>query len=319
MHADMMPLDADLREQIQQGTIAFPLQYYADALYKCQNQIVPQHWHPELEFVVAMGGDIQVLVWDRQVALKSGEGIFLNVNTLHGFQQLHPTDRCICPNIVFSDELIAPVASTINQKYIKPVTLDETLPFIILKRETPWQNEILSRLDTVFSLCQRYGRTGPYEMTPVLYLCDAELVDCFEMRIQEELNRIWQTLYGNLSMIPRIPILKRDAAQQIRMQKMLAYIHKNYMLPITLANIASAAAIGKSEATRCFQKYMKNSPVSYLVQYRISQAKQLLQNPLKNIVQVCIECGFQSPSYFSKVFRRETGMTPIQYRQYVTP
>ena len=64
---------------------------------------------------------------------------------------------------------------------------------------------------------------------------------------------------------------------------------------------------------------MNDSQISYLLQYRIAQAKQQLQNPHKNVVQICMECGFQSPSYFSKVFRRETGMTPVQYRQYPTP
>jgi AraC-like DNA-binding protein len=194
------------------------------------------------------------------------------------------------------------------------------MPYIALEHGIPWQKEILAHLDIIFSLSQRYGKLGSYESTPVSYLSNADLmVDCFEMRVHEELTRIWQILYGNLSAVPRIPILNKEATQQIRIQKMLTYIHRNYMHPITLASIASAAAIGKSEAARCFRRYMNDSPISYLLQYRIAQAKQQLQNPHKNVVQICMECGFQSPSYFSKVFRRETGMTPVQYRQYPTP
>ena len=61
-------------------------------------------------------------------------------------------------------------------------------------------------------------------------LSNADLtVDCFEMRVHEELTRIWQILYGNLSAVPRIPILNKEATQQIRIQKMLTYIHRNYM------------------------------------------------------------------------------------------
>ena len=58
------------------------------------------------------------------------------------------------------------------------------------------------------------------------------MVDCFEMRVHEELTRIWQILYGNLSAVPRIPILNKEATQQIRIQKMLTYIHRNYMHPL---------------------------------------------------------------------------------------
>ncbi len=104
---------------------------------------------------------------------------------------------------------------------------------------------------------------------------------------------------GTSPAVPRIPILNKEATQQIRIQKMLTYIHRNYMHPITLASIASAAAI-ESEAARCFRRYMNDSPISYLLQYRIAQAKQQLQNPPQNVVQICMECGFQSPSYFSK-------------------
>ena len=51
---------------------------------------------------------------------------------------------------------------------------------------------------------------------------------------------------------------------------------------------------------------MNDSPISYLLQYRIAQAKQQLQNPPQNVVQICMECGFQSPATSQKVFRRET-------------
>jgi len=75
MRADQMPLEADLREKTQHGTESFPFQYYADALYRYDNQFVPQHWHSELEFVIAYGGEIEIQVWNRPVRLKSGEGI----------------------------------------------------------------------------------------------------------------------------------------------------------------------------------------------------------------------------------------------------
>lgn len=120
MRADQMPLEADLREKTQHGTESFPFQYYADALYRYDNQFVPQHWHSELEFVIAYGGEIEIQVWNRPVRLKSGEGILINANVLHSYQQIHPEDQCICPNIVFGDGLIAPIASTVHEKYVDP-------------------------------------------------------------------------------------------------------------------------------------------------------------------------------------------------------
>lgn len=70
-----------------------------------------------------------------------------------------------------------------------------------------------------------------------------------------------------------------------------------------------------SEASRCFQSYLHTPPVSYLLNYRIEQAKSLLQNSMETVGQIGISCGFQSSGYFSKAFRKQTGMTPNQYRK----
>ena len=155
MRADQMPLEADLREKTQHGTESFPFQYYADALYRYDNQFVPQHWHSELEFVIAYGGEIEIQVWNRPVRLKSGEGILINANVLHSYQQIHLEDQCICPNIVFGDGLIAPIASTVHEKYVDPIIRDGTMPYIALEHGIPWQKEILAHLDIIFSLSQR--------------------------------------------------------------------------------------------------------------------------------------------------------------------
>ena len=54
----------------------------------------------------------------------------------------------------------------------------------------------------------------------------------------------------------------------------------------------------------------------YLLMLRISHAKiYLIQYPDKKVTEISKMCGFESPSYFGKLFRREVGMTPEQYRK----
>ncbi|MGQ9491544.1 MAG: helix-turn-helix domain-containing protein [Anaerolineae bacterium] len=57
------------------------------------------------------------------------------------------------------------------------------------------------------------------------------------------------------------------------------------------------------------------TPIAYLNRYRIQQAKQLLTNTHKTITEIALEVGFSSSSYFSRIFRRKTGMTPEAYRR----
>ena len=128
------------------------------------------------------------------------------------------------------------------------------------------------------------------------------------------MNRIWQLLYVHLKDIPKVSIDHNKHILQIRTQKMLQFIHDHYSLPISLQDIAGAADISKSEAARCFQSYLHDSPVHYLLNYRLKQAKHALQKNDDTIVDIAEKCGFQSPSYFGKIFHREIGMTATQYR-----
>lgn len=101
---------------------------------------------------------------------------------------------------------------------------------------------------------------------------------------------------------------------QIRTQKMLSFIHSSYHLPISLADIARSAGISKSEASRCFQACLHTSPVSYLLSFRIRMARHALSTDQGTTEQISAACGFQSASYFCRMFRRYTGMSPRQYR-----
>ncbi|MEG4804750.1 helix-turn-helix transcriptional regulator [Microcoleus sp. ARI1-B5] len=56
------------------------------------------------------------------------------------------------------------------------------------------------------------------------------------------------------------------------------------------------------------------APYQYLLQQRIERAKELLKQKERSIVEIALECGFNSHSHLSKQFRQLTGMTPKAYR-----
>jgi AraC-like DNA-binding protein len=57
------------------------------------------------------------------------------------------------------------------------------------------------------------------------------------------------------------------------------------------------------------------TPIAYLNRYRITQAKRLLKETDHTITQIAMDVGFSDSGYFSRVFRRETGMSPEAYRR----
>lgn len=317
MKAVKIKLKPNLEENIQHGSHEFPIQYYVDELNHFENRSCPLHWHNAMEFFTVKSGTVEVQAGNSIYTILAGEGIFQNVNTLHGFRQVGPPEKCECPNIVFSDELIAPVNSVISNKYLKPISLSDDIPCAVLKRDIAWQREILEHLDLVFSLLQKYGPAGVYGAFPFLPFDHQEVEsDCYEIQVQEELLTIWRILYNHRDEM-RTDISIKDHRLQIRMQTMLLFIQNNYQNKLTLRDIADSANISKSECSRCFQNYLQSSPVDYLIVYRIERAKKLLQYGQDNIETIALSVGFESATYFCRMFMQKTGMTAKIYQEYI--
>lgn len=308
-----MPLKENFQELIQHGKADFPIQYYVNSLHIAGNN-VPLHWHPNLEFFVVHRGRVHVQAGNSNIILEQGEGIFLNTNCLHSYESCGG-EPCYCPNVVLQPEFIAPVNSIINTRYVMPLTLNSQLPYVVLNRRTEWKHEILDCLDRVFSMLQQYGELGSYGEVPQLdFASPAGDRECFEIRVQREINRAWELLYSHRGEIELSPAVKNEHVLQIRMQKMIGFIQKHYAEDVSLQDIANSASISRSEASRCFQSYLHTSPVNYLLKYRVERSMQLLRDNNMTVEAVALECGFSSSAYFCKIFRSHTGMTPKQYR-----
>ena len=70
----------------------------------------------------------------------------------------------------------------------------------------------------------------------------------------------------------------------------------------------------KRECQRIFKTVLGLTPSQYFEQYRLSIAVSLLLNTQESIMEISGACGFQSPSYFAKLFRNRYGMTPSRFR-----
>jgi transcriptional regulator GlxA family with amidase domain len=84
---------------------------------------------------------------------------------------------------------------------------------------------------------------------------------------------------------------------------------------LELRHIADSVNVSSRECLRSFQEFLGISPMQYLIKYRIFTATQLLIDTDYSVTEICARCGFPSPSYFSKMFKRYTGTTPSKYRR----
>lgn len=96
----------------------------------------------------------------------------------------------------------------------------------------------------------------------------------------------------------------------------LDYIKANLSNDLTLDEVSNATHISKSYLSFLFSKCTGYSFSHYVNKLKIEKAKELLQCTKLSLMEVALECGFNSQSYFSRVFSQLEGLTPKQYRLY---
>jgi AraC family transcriptional regulator len=97
-------------------------------------------------------------------------------------------------------------------------------------------------------------------------------------------------------------------------KQLLDYIAVNYGNNILLEDMAAKADLSTSHFSRLFKQTIGQSPYQFLMAYRIEQAKKMLNNPRKLMVDIAFNCGFSDQAHFSRVFKKIEGSTPKQYR-----
>ncbi len=286
-------LDHQLKEYIPHNAIDFPITYFHDELAALPNWAGPLHWHPDFEIATAQCAALDYQVGEHHIILEAGDSIFVNGNMIHGIKQLSGDVPDSMPNIVFSGTLVAPKTSIIYQKYIQPLVQCDFLPVIVFRHNDSSHKEINCLIKDIYKQMN-------------------EKKPCYELAVQRNLNRIFEYISCNFSVLPRIQATRIEINNQIRLQKMLTYMYENYADSVTLEDISKAANISRSEAGRCFRKYMGCSPIDALIQYRLQTAYRLLSEKTLSLQEVSFACGFHSVNYFSRQFKKVYGYPPGQ-------
>ena len=108
---------------------------------------------------------------------------------------------------------------------------------------------------------------------------------------------------------------RKDSPHAASVYKIVQYIQKNYRRKIELQDIAEHLHMTKSYLRRFFKKETGDTIVNYINRVRINNSKLLLADTKVPLAEVALLCGFEDQIYFTKVFRRFVGVTPLKYRE----
>lgn len=109
-----------------------------------------------------------------------------------------------------------------------------------------------------------------------------------------------------------------EESGRVRMEKVtemiFSYIQDNYMYDISMQDLAKAMNYSEAYFCKLFKQCFSKNFTSYLTEYRVKEAKKMLELPTINVKDVGQAVGYMDSNYFARVFKRITGQTPTEYR-----
>lgn len=295
MQIPVIPIDSNNHELSAHGTYDFPIAIYNDQLDKNLIGFVNLHWHEEIQFSYVTKGSVEFIVNQKSYCLNKGQCIFINSECLHMAKPLDcPDSTFICINI-HPRFLSSHAGSIIENKYTKPFISDDSLPVILLLGNTDYEKDVLNKM--VFLINTFNKKQENYEL------------DILIVTLQ-----IFNILYSKFYVASQIAIKNKSVTQE-RLKSILSYIHTNYNRKIKLSDISNFANISIGECCRLFKNNKLQSPIEYLITFRLNKSIELLESTNLSISDISEQVGFGSVSYFIEKFRKQIGYTPLEYRK----
>lgn len=92
------------------------------------------------------------------------------------------------------------------------------------------------------------------------------------------------------------------------------YFNDNYNKTIVIEDYAKEHAMTANWFTQSFKKVTNFTPMQYIISLRIANAMNLIDNTDYNITQIAEAVGYDNSMYFSRIFRKHTGLSPTEYK-----
>ncbi|MGG1514555.1 helix-turn-helix domain-containing protein [Paenibacillus oryzisoli] len=141
-----------------------------------------------------------------------------------------------------------------------------------------------------------------------------EKVDCAENAV--DIKRDITGFFDNL--LARITEKRNNRGSNEMVDNILKYIAKHYVhSDLSLNLIADTFQLSVPYLSKIFKDYTERNFTDYLIQLRITKAKQLLEDGNDKVAEIAVKIGYSNSHSFIRIFKKVTGMTPGEYREHI--
>ncbi len=108
---------------------------------------------------------------------------------------------------------------------------------------------------------------------------------------------------------------KKNEHENSLVQRAREYINENYQRDLSLDELSKELDISPYYFSKLFKEETGSNFLEYLTGLRIGRAKELLKDQTLSMKEICAQVGYSDPNYFSRIFKKNVGYTPTEYRE----
>ena len=231
------------------------------------------------------------------LSVTAGDIIIIRPGQLHSIEQ-DGTYNMEYENIIFKPELLISGSSDLCAvKFITPFMLGSI------------------QSDTHLTPALSYYQTAAEYIRQIDLLC-ATRTEGYQLAVKGYLFQLLFLLISNRNKKETAPASQTKSLE--KMKTILKYVEQHYAEHITIDDMAALTFYSKSHFMKFFKSHMGTGFIDYLNDYRLTMAERLLRSSDGSVLDIAEQSGFDSLSYFNRIFKRKYGEAPGRWRAGIT-
>lgn len=255
-----------------------------------------EHHHSAFEISYIKSGSGVYRIGDQEFDIKAGDVYLFSTNEVHCITEIHNNRPMVLLNTHFEPRFIwSPQGNVFDESFLR-IFFDRSENFSNrLDRNNPTTGEIASLLLRM----QREAEERP---------------EAYELMIKTYLLNILVLLIRNYNYVSNATVPSLQSESLFRVEAALNYIDESITKPLTLDDIAQHAGMSRTYFCSVFKKLNGLTPWEYIGLKRMEMAKNRLRQSDDAVLEIAFDCGFNNISHFNRLFKRATGMSPLEYK-----
>mgnify|MGYP000033141340 CR=1 FL=1 len=249
---------------------------------------IPMHWHDAMEILFCLNGEVTIQIDHEAFLLSRNQLVVFDSKEMHSIQSASPLYMFLCIHVDKKQMALYCPDLELYHIQCQPLPLDH-----------PKSTEYLTLCQLARDLTRssiKKESTSTMRSDGIALLMLSDLIQSF-------------SVYAPLG------TATGEKKPNDALRVIISYVTEHYPEKITLNDISARIGFSKEYFCRFFKRSIGKTPIDYINDYRLNKVIRLLETGDAQITEICLECGFNNMGNFQRLFKRKTGITPLQYRK----